>query len=101
MAAMARLFTEWAADSYSRRSGWLVVYEGGQVRWRLAFYDAWCVLYRSNFQPGVPKRASYELELVLSAAYWEWNGHKIEHHSALWWEKDPQVRRRTLTSPSA
>jgi hypothetical protein len=65
MAAMATLFTEWAANSYMRYSGWLVVYEGDQVRWRLAFYDAWCVLYDSNFEPGKPKRASYELELGL------------------------------------
>jgi hypothetical protein len=101
MAAVASLFTEWAADNYSRRSGWLVVYEGDQVKWRLAFYDAWCVLYHSNFQPGVAKRASYELKLGLSAAYWEWNGIAIEHHSNLWWEQDAQVRRRALTPPPA
>jgi len=101
MAAVASLFTEWAADSYSRRSGWLVIYEGDQVRWRLAFYDAWCVVYRSNFQPGIPKQASYELELALSAAYWEWNGIGIEHHSDLWWEKDAQVRQRALIPPPA
>lgn len=101
MAAVASLFTDWGADSYSRRSGWLVVYEGDQVKWRLAFYDAWCIIYRSNFQPGTPKRASYELELGLSAAYWEWNGIPIEHHSNLWWEKDAQVRRRELTPPPA
>ncbi len=100
MAAMAGFFTEWAADSYLQRSGWLVIYEGDQVRWRLAFFDAWCVLYRSNFRPGVPKRAAYELELELSARFWEWNGVEIEHNSALWWEKDHQVRKRALTPPT-
>jgi hypothetical protein len=37
LAAARDFFTEWAADSYMRRSGWLVVYESGQIRWRLAF----------------------------------------------------------------
>jgi hypothetical protein len=99
MAAMASFFTEWAADSYLQRSGWLVIYEGDQVRWRLAFFDAWCVLYRSNFRPGVAKRAAYELELELSARFWEWNGREVEHNSALWWEKDHKVRKRALTPP--
>ncbi|UYZ64660.1 HNH endonuclease [Hymenobacter weizhouensis] len=100
LAAMAGFFTEWAADSHLRRSGWLVIYAGEQVRWRLAFYDAHCTLYRTSFRPGRPEReAAYELELALSAAWWEWNGTDVEHYSALWWEKDPHVRKRASTPP--
>ena len=98
-AAQVDFFTAWAADHHLRRSGWLVVYEGDQVRWRLAFYDAWCVRYDATFQPGRPRRAAYELELALSAAWWELNGVEIEHHSDLWWEKDRDVRKRALTPP--
>jgi hypothetical protein len=90
-------FAEWAIDSYLRRSGWLVVYEGDRVRWKLAFYDAWCVLYHENFRPGIEKQAACQLSLEISAQLWEWNGIQIEHHSDLWWEKDSQVRKRALT----
>lgn len=99
LAAMAAFFKEWAKDSYMRRSGWLVVYEGDQVRERLAFYDAWCILYTVDFTPGRAGEAAYTLELALSAAFWDWDGLEIEHHSDLWWEKDYQVRKRALTPP--
>ena len=99
LAAMVDFFTEWGADSHMRRSGWLVVYDGDQVRWRLAFYDAWCVLYGVNFRPGVDGQTAYVVELALSAAFWDWEGMEVEHHSDLWWEKDYQVRKRALTPP--
>lgn len=99
LAAMVDFFTQWGADSYMRQSGWLVVYEADQVKWRLAFYDAWCVVYGVKFRPGVDGQAAYVVELALSAAWWALNGIDIEHHSALWWEKDRDVRKRALTPP--
>jgi hypothetical protein len=96
MAATRDFFTEWAADSYMRRSGWLVVYENNQVRWRLAFYDAYCVLYTTRFRPG-NDQAAYQLTLALSPAAVALNG----VHSDLWWEKDADVRFQTLTKPAA
>jgi hypothetical protein len=99
MAATRDFFTEWAADSYMRRSGWLVVYERDQVRWRLAFYDAYCVLHDTHFQPS-RGRAAYELTLALSPAAVTLNGVHSEIHSDLWWEKDADVRFRALTKPA-
>ncbi len=99
MAATRDFFTEWAANSYMRRSGWLVVYERDQVRWRLAFYDAYCVLHDTHFQPS-RSRAAYELTLALSPAAVTLNGVHSEIHSDLWWEKDADVRFRALTKPA-
>ena len=99
LAATRDFFTEWAADSYMRRSGWLVVYENDQVRWRLAFYDAYCVLHDTHFEPG-KGRAAYELTLALSPAAVTVNGVHSEIHSDLWWEKDAAVRFRALTKPA-
>jgi len=99
LAAARDFFTEWAADSYLRRSGWLVVYESGQIRWRLAFYDAYCVLYRTHFRPG-RGAAAYELTLALSPAAVNLNGIHSELYSTLWWEKDADTRFRNLTKPA-
>ena len=99
LAAAREFFTEWAADSYMRRSGWLVVYESGQIRWRLAFYDAYCVLYRTHFRPG-RGAAAYELTLALSPAAVNLNGIHSELYSTLWWEKDAATRFRNLTKPA-
>ncbi len=99
LAATRDFFTEWAIDSYMRRSGWLVVYERDQVRWRLAFYDAYCVLHDTLFQPG-RGRAAYELTLALSPAAVELNGIHSEIHSDLWWEKNAASRFRALTKPA-
>jgi len=99
LAATKDFFTEWAIDSYMRRSGWLVVYERDQVRWRCAFYDAYCVLHHTHFQPS-RGRAAYELTLALSPAAIILNGIHSEIHSDLWWEKDANVRFRALTKPA-
>jgi hypothetical protein len=100
LAAAREFFTGWAADNYLRRSGWLVVYESGQVRWRLAFYDAYCVLYNVRFRPG-RGAAAYELTLALAPAAVNLNGIHSELYSTLWWEKDPAARFRNLTAPAA
>ncbi len=99
LAATRDFFVEWAIESYMRRSGWLVVYERDQVRWRLAFYDAYCVLHDTLFQPG-RGRAAYELTLALSPAAVELNGVHSEIHSDLWWEKNAASRFRALTKPA-
>jgi len=99
LAATRDFFAEWGADSYLRRSGWLVVYENDQTRWRLAFYDAYCVLHHTRFRPG-KDRASYQLTLALSPAAVNLNGVHSEIHSDLWWEKDTDVRFRALTKPA-
>lgn len=99
MAATRDFFTEWAIDSYMRRSGWLVVYERDQVRWRLAFYDAYCGLHDTHFQPS-RGWAAYELTLELSPAAVTLNGVHSEISSDLWWEKDADVRFRALTKPA-
>lgn len=57
------------------------------------------MLYKLRFHPGQNGHASYELDLAISAAWWELNGLDIEHHSDLWWEKDRHVRKRALTAP--
>lgn len=99
MAATRDFFAEWAIDSYMRRSGWLVVYERDQVKWRLAFYDAWCVLHDTHFRP-IRSRAAYELTLELSPMAVTLNGVHSEISSDLWWEKDADVRFRALTKPA-
>ena len=99
LAATRDFFTEWAADSYMRRSGWLVVYERDQVRWRLAFYDAYCILHDTHFRPG-KNGTAYELTLALSPAAVVLNEIHSEIHSDLWWEKDSNVRSRALTKPA-
>lgn len=100
LAATRDFFTTWAADSYMRRSGWLVAYENDQVSWRLAFYDAYCVLHNTLFQPG-NGRAAYQLTLALSPAAIALNGVYSEIHSDLWWEKNPDMRFQSLTKPAA
>ncbi|HEX8659806.1 MAG TPA: HNH endonuclease [Hymenobacter sp.] len=82
-----------------RLAGWLVVYERDQVRWRLAFYDAYCVLHNTLFQPG-RGLAAYELTLALSPAAVDLNGVQSEIYSDLWWEKKGDVRFRALTKPA-
>jgi hypothetical protein len=99
LAATRDFFTEWAADSYMRRSGWLVVYENDQVRWRLAFYDAYCIVHQTRFRSG-KDGASHKLTLALSPAAVTLNGVHSEIHSDLWWEKDADVRFRVLTKPA-
>lgn len=99
LAAMRDFFTEWAVDSHMRRSGHIVVYENDQTRWRLTFYDAYCVLHHIHFRPG-EGRAAYELMLALSPAAVDLNGVHSEIHSDLWWEKDADVRFRALTKPA-
>lgn len=99
-AAARDFFARWAADDYLRRSGWLVVYESGQIRRRLAFYDAYCVLYDVRFRPG-RGAAAYELTLALAPAAVNLNGIHSELYSTLWWEKDPAARFRNLTAPAA
>jgi hypothetical protein len=99
LAATRDFFVQWAIDSHMRRSGWLVVYERDQARWRLAFYDAYCVLHDTLFQPG-RGLAAYELTLALSPAAVDLNGVHSEIHSDLWWEKKGDVRFRALTKPA-
>ena len=77
-----------------------MVYESGQVRWRLAFYDAYCVLYDVRFRPG-GGAAAYALPLALAPTAVNLNGIHSELYSTLWWEKDPAARFRNLTEPAA
>jgi hypothetical protein len=98
-AAVQAFFTKWSMDSHMRRSGYIVMYEQMQTRWRLSFYDAWCVIYESTFQPG-SGAASYQLILALSPAAVDINGLHVERHSDLWWEKDPVKRLTALTKPA-
>ena len=99
LAAMRDFFATWAADSYMRRSGWLVAYENDQVKWRLAFYDAYCVLHDTQFRPSKGE-AAYQLTLALSPAAVTINGIHLEIHLDLWWEKDAGTRFRSLTKPA-
>jgi|GEM_PF-1244920 len=99
MAAVQNFFTEWAMDHYMRRSGQIVVYEQGQTRWRLSFYDAWCVVYAGLFDPG-NKAAAHQLTLALSPAAVAINGIHVERHTDLWWEKNPATRLAALTKPA-
>ena len=54
-----------------------MVYEQGQTRWRLSFYDAWCVVYAGLFDPG-KKAAAHQLTLALSPAALAINGIHVE-----------------------
>lgn len=99
LVATRDFFTEWAIDSYMRHSGWIVVYENEQIRWRLAFYNAYCVLNHTRVEPG-GSGAAYELTLALSPAAIIINGVESEIHSDLWWEKDGNTRFRALTKPA-
>jgi len=76
-----------------------VVYEQGQTRWRLSFYDAWCVVYAGLFDPG-KKAAAHQLTLALSPAAVAINGIHVERHTDLWWEKNPATRLAALTKPA-
>ena len=98
-AAVQTFFTEWSMDHYMRRSGQIVVYEQGQTRWRLSFYDAWCVVYQGLFDPG-KKAAAHQLTLALSPAAVALNGIHVERHTDLWWEKNPATRLAALTKPA-
>lgn len=99
MATVQPFFAEWAIDHYMRRSGYIVVYENEQTRWRLAFYDAWCVVYKGLFEPG-KHTAAHQLTLALSPAAVEINGIYKERHSDLWWEKDAATRFKAITKPA-
>ena len=98
-AAVPAFFTAWGVDSHMRRSGQILVYENEQTRWRLTFYDAWCVLYKIIFQPG-KGTASYKLTLLLSPAAVDINGIHVERHMDLWWDKNPITRFNALTKPA-
>ncbi len=92
-------FTQWAMDHYMRRSGYLVAYEHEQTRWRLAFYEAWCVVYNETFEPG-KHTAAHQLTLALSPAAIDLNGIHVERHTDLWWEKEAATRFKALTKPA-
>ncbi|HEX8659018.1 MAG TPA: type VI secretion system tube protein TssD, partial [Hymenobacter sp.] len=98
-AAVLAFFTQWGVEDHMRRSGQIVVYENEQTRWRLTFYDAWCVRYHSLFRPGTGNSA-YQLTLFLSPAAVDINGAHIERHTDLWWEKSGSSRFNALTKPA-
>lgn len=56
LAAVPAFFAQWGGDSYMRRSGWLVIYEGDQVRWRLAFYAPGVYVTSCAFSPAATGR---------------------------------------------
>ena len=99
MATVQPFFAEWAIDHYMRRSGQIVIYENGQTRWRLTFYDAWCVIYTGLFDPG-KGTASHQLTLSISPAAVAINGIHVERHTDLWWEKNAATRFNALTKPA-
>jgi len=99
MATVQPFFAEWAIDHYMRRSGQIVIYENGQTRWRLTFYDAWCVVYKGLFEPG-KGTAAHQLTLSISPAAVEVNGIHVERHTDLWWEKNAATRFNALTKPA-
>lgn len=98
-AVVQPFFTEWAVDPHMRRSGQIVVYENEQTRWRLTFYDAWCVVYTGLFEPG-KETAAHQLILAISPAAVEINGIHVERHTDLWWEKNAATRFKALTKPA-
>lgn len=100
LAAILAFFTEWAVDSYLRRSGRIVVYEGDRVKWVLSFYDARCTFYYTRFQPGETEQAAYQLTLEIAACAWEMDGLQIEIYSRIPWVKDFKTRWAALTPPA-
>jgi hypothetical protein len=98
--AMLAFFEQWAIDSHLRRSGQIVGYDGEErTKWRLTFYDAWCVLHHTEFRSGLSGEAAYQVTLKLSPAAVDLNGVRIELHSDLWWEKNAATRSKALTKP--
>ncbi len=98
--AMLAFFEQWAIDSHLRRSGQIVGYDGEErTKWRLTFYDAWCVLHHTEFRSGLSGEAAYQVTLKLSPAAVDVNGVRIELHSDLWWEKNAATRSKALTKP--
>jgi hypothetical protein len=97
---MLAFFEHWAIDSHLRRSGQIVGYDGEErTKWRLTFYDAWCVLHHTEFRSGLSGEAAYQVTLKLSPAAVDLNGIRIELHSDLWWEKNAATRSKALTKP--
>lgn len=100
LAAILAFFTEWAVDSYLRRSGRIVVYEGDRVKWVLSFYDARCTFYYTRFRPGEMEQAAYQLTLEIAACAWEMDGLHLEIYSRIPWVKDLKTRWAALTPPA-
>jgi hypothetical protein len=97
---MLAFFEQWAIDNHLRRSGQIVGYDGEErTKWRLTFYDAWCVLHHTEFRSGLSGEAAYQVTLKLSPAAVDLNGVRIELHSDLWWEKNAATRSKALTKP--
>nr|WP_262905219.1 type VI secretion system tube protein TssD [Hymenobacter nitidus] len=100
-AASWRQWEEWMLDPHRRQSGRLVFYHGeGQTAKTVVFYDAFCVYYECRFDArGQDGKASFEVEVYLSAAATEVQGQFSEAHSTIPWATDEATRRRALSKP--
>jgi hypothetical protein len=89
-------------DEFRRVSGWVLFFEGeGQTARRYAFYDAALVWLEFGYdgRGTAGKQAATHVELHFSPATVEVDGQRIEAHSIIPWETDPQTSFRALTKP--
>jgi hypothetical protein len=96
------IWEELKFDEFRRVSGRMLFFEGeGQTARRYTFYDAALVWleFRYDGKGTGSKQAATQVELHFSPATVEVDGQRIEAHSVIPWETDPQTSFRALTKP--
>ncbi len=96
------IWEELKFDSFRRVSGRMLFFESeGQTARRYTFYDAALVWleFRYDGKGTAGKEAATQVELHFSPATVEVDGQRIEAHSIIPWETDPQTSFRALTKP--
>jgi hypothetical protein len=91
-------------NPYRRESGHLVFFKNeGITAKRYTFYDAALVELQFHYdgKGTAGKQTATQVELHFSAATIELDGIRLEAHSVLPWETDPQTSFRALTQPPA
>ncbi len=96
------IWEELKFDDFRRVSGRMLFFEGeGQTARRYTFYDAALVWleFRYDGKGTAGQQPATQVELHFSPATVEVDGQRIEAHSIIPWETDPQTSFRALTKP--
>jgi hypothetical protein len=96
------IWEELKFDDFRRVSGRMLFFESeGQTARRYTFYDAALVWleFRYDGKGTAGQQAATQIELHFSPATVEVDGQRIEAHSIIPWETDPQTSFRALTKP--